>query len=838
MKRMLIAGAACLAAAILSTAANRNAYPLPEERGTAGILHVLDRLPVSARVLWVQAHPDDESAGTITWLARRAHVRTAIYSFTRGEGGQNILGDEKYDALAVVRTGEFLEACRIYGAELYFGGQPDFGFSKSAEETLQKWGHDKALQGLVTFVRVWKPNVIISSFRGDSSDGHGHHQASGMLAREAFRAAGAGGAGSWKVSRLFVRSSGSGASVQIPVGEYDPVLGRSYREIGAEGYAKHRTQSMGAGYAPPGASYDSFRLVEPAPPGETRSSNFPAGLPVASADVWGQLLQPAGMAAAGPDFTEVRRHAEEAIRLFSPRRPSASLPPLLRGMQLLSKPPGARSSEVTELGLKLQEFEDAASAVLGVYLTAGSGVAAAAPGETVPVSISFFNRGSETVTLESISLGMPNGWSWARVRGSETSTVAAGGTAEAEFAVQVPLDAVPTNPFTLPEQCPVTATARYRVADTPIRISAPLRARAGDPIRGVDFVDFQVVPPLSISLTPEVTVVPLDSRGKPRELRVALTNFDPRGSKGSLRLGLPAGWSSEPERADFALPAKGETSTIRFRVRAAKNGAEGTYTAEAIATAGGREYRSGCQVISYPEIWTRYLHKPAKATIRVMDLKVAPNLTVAYVPGTGDQVPDSLSQMGMRIEALSGDDLAFGDLSRFAVIVTGIRAYNVNQALRANNRRLLGYAEDGGTVIVQYNTPLRDGIGGRDGSQFPFGPFPMANSTSDRITVEDSPVSIVAPGHPALLAPNKIVASDFDGWVQERGLYFMRSWDPRYTALLSSGDPGEEPLKGGLLVARVGKGWYVFTGYAWFRQLPAGVPGAYRIFANLLSLGR
>jgi hypothetical protein len=341
---------------------------------------------------------------------------------------------------------------------------------------------------------------------------------------------------------------------------------------------------------------------------------------------------------------------------------------------------------------------------------------------------------------------------------------------------------------------------------------------------------------VSVTATPDLIVAPVSPGTRQREVQVSVLNNDKAGAQGALKLDVPSGWQVRPAETQFALHNKGEVYTGKFSIRIPPATRAGSFAVEAVALMNGREYRRGYQVISHPENWTRNIFSPSRADVEVFDVKVTPGLIVGYVPGAGDDEPAALEQLGVKVEMLGGAALSSGDLRHYNVIVTGIRAYNVNEALKANNQRLLKYVGDGGTLIVQYNTPLRAGPGRSDGSPFPYGPYPMTNSTTDRITVEESPVKILAPQSPVFNTPNKIIPADFEGWVQERGLYFMNHWDPHYTALLSGHDPGEEPKDGGMLITRYGKGWYVYTAYSWFRQLPAGVPGAFRIFANLLSL--
>jgi hypothetical protein len=357
-------------------------------------------------------------------------------------------------------------------------------------------------------------------------------------------------------------------------------------------------------------------------------------------------------------------------------------------------------------------------------------------------------------------------------------------------------------------------------------------------MRGVDFPEFQIVPALSLDLEPQLRIAPVSAAAKPCEFRISILNNQKGEARGVLKLVSGMRWRIQPAEIPFALSRKGETFTASFTVRVPAGAPPGDYAVEAIAEMDGREFRQGYRTISYPGNWTRNLYRPARSTIRVFGVYIAADLTAGYVSGAGDEIPAALEELGVRVHSLSAADLAFGNLDRFQVILTGIRAYNVNEELRANNRRLLDYVMRGGTLVVQYVRPLEGPMRGSPANSFPFGPYPMGVSESDRITVEDSPVRILNPAHPIFNQPNKITEADFEGWVQERGLYFMGYWDNNLKALLSGNDPGEEPKNGGMLYARYGKGHFVYTGYSWFRQLPAGVPGAFRIFANMISLGQ
>jgi LmbE family N-acetylglucosaminyl deacetylase len=867
-----------------SWAGNQEGIPLPEDRGTAGALASLQKLPAYARVLHIIAHPDDESSATLVWLAREAHVRTALFSYTRGEGGQNVLGAEKYEALGLLRTAELLEACRIYGAELYFGSEYDFGFSKTAEETLSKWGREETLEEIVRFVRTWRPTIIISKWQGNAGDGHGHHQAAGIISNEAFRAAGdpqrfpqhlKQGLRPWQAKKLYDNripggagdAAQSGWTVRLPVGDYDPVLGRSCREIGTEGYSRHRTQGNAAAFSQPGQAYDFYKLVDSTVGMKPREDGFFDAI---------ETSLPAILELAGPERQNIplfrdsllaaQRAAEAALSKFDPRNPGRSAADAAKGAAILSdlvrRVDAASVSEGTKeilrdaLQEKLKDFQDALTQLLGIYVVARSSEATGVPGQKLSVTDAFFNRGQEPVGLRQAALGRPDGrWDLSRDPGLP-GTLGGGMNSSFKFEIEIPSNAAVTEPFFYLEDRraaryklrptenpfasfgppPFRARTTYHFAGADGAVEEPAKAPVADPMRGMSFPEFQIVPALSVSMTPELVIAPISDKVRTRELRVAVLNNNTSGARGTVKIAAPSGWQVEPAEAQFALSRKGERFDSRFQVRMPAGLPNGAHTVEAVVTSDGTEYRRGYRVVTDHKSWVRYLYSPSRSQFLIFDLKIAPSLTVGYVTGAGDEVPAVLAQLGVRVEALSGEALAFGDLSRYSAIVTGIRAYNVNEDLQSHPQRLLDYVKNGGTLIVQYNQPLGRAGGRGAGVPFPYGPYPMSISATDRITVEESAITIVAPQNPVFTTPNRITNSDFDGWVQERGLYFMSEWDSRYTPLLSGSDPGEKPLQGGMLFTRFGKGYYIYTAYAWFRQLPAGVPGAYRVFANMLSL--
>jgi len=866
-------------------AGNHSANPLPEDRGLAGALAALEKLPVYVRVLHTTAHPDDESSGTLTWLSRKYHAQTALFCLTRGEGGQNILGNEKYDALGLIRTGELLEACRYYGAELYFGSNIDFGFSKTAEETLSKWGRAAALEEMVRFIRWWRPTIIVSRFRGDAGDGHGHHQAAGLLVKEAFRAAGdplrfpehfERGLHAWQARKLYASMRPDEASMprketrsvaSVPVGDYDPVLGRTYQEIAAEGYSKHRTQGMGDAAALPFPGVDRFVLLD-APAGAPENApGFFDSIDTSLMAIW-ELAgeEKKRVPFLKTDLAGIRQAALDARRDFqisSPEKSAAAaacgvgrIESTLKKLDASSLSRPNKDIVAHALREKLRDFQMAVHAVLGIRLVAQTTTPAAVPGEEEGLQLYLFNQNAEKIETSRVRIASSKDRPDLALYASplERRKVTKGASAGTKLLFRVRPEESPTEPFWRPDK---NTDGRYRLLPTQnlfapfgppevlveacylfngieIPIQTHAVARAGDPVRGAAFVDFQVVPALSVTLSPEINISPINPGKRIHELQASVINNRNNRAKGELKLLTPEGWQAKPERMKFDLSRQGEAFTAKFTLEEAPGAKAGSYTIKAVAFLEGQEFRRGYKTISYPDNWTRNYYRSAESRIERFDVKVAPGLSIGYIPGAGDEIPSALEQLGIKPRILSAEDLAFGDLNHYSAIITGIRAYNVNEDLRTHNRRLLDYVADGGTLIVQYVRPSE----GRGLSPFSYAPYPMAGGGTDRITVEDSPLKMLDPNHPVFSRPNKITEDDFRGWVQERGLYFMKEWDPRYTALLSGNDPEEEPQPGGMLYTRYGKGHYIYTGYAWFRQLPAGIPGAYRIFANMISLGK
>ena len=813
--------------------------PAPAQRNLAGAVQdqlALERLKVLASVLMIGAHPDDENTALLAYLARGRKARAAYLSLTRGEGGQNLIGAEQGELLGLIRTQELLAARRIDGAEQFFTRAIDFGYSKSAEETLAKWGRATILADVVWTIRRFRPDVVVIMSAGTSLEGHGHHQGAGILGREAFSAAADRSrfpeqlrwVEPWQAKRLLARGyassrpqatgDGTGPAVEIDTGEFDPLLGFSYSEIAGMSRSMHRTQGMGAPERRGAAkSYPVLVAGDPA-----RGDIFD-GIDT----TWNRLP---GGAPAGKIF-------EEAARTFRPEQPEKTVPLLLQARPLVAaiKAPWAT--------LKLQELDEAIALCAGLWLGASTERHAVVPGESLQVSFEVINRSRTSLALRSVRL---EGMAGAPAAEFAAAPLAYNEPDRRSLKVTIPADQPYSQPFWLqkpsqgsayvvedPEMVglpepPAILRARFRIqaGSEEIDLVRPVLRRYVDRVEGETARPLVVVPPVAVSISEPVVMFP-DAQAKTVEV---LLRSNVAGASGELRLEAPAGWRVQPRAASFRVPEAGQETTLAFTLSAPPGPARGEL--RAVAQVSGREISSGMQVIAYPGLPPQTVFPPSSAGLVRADVRTLAR-KVGYVMGAGDEAPRALRQMGCEVTLLGADELARGDLSRFDAIVTGVRAYNVRADLAAHHQRLMDYVQRGGTLVVQYN--VADGRS--PASLEKIGPYPLRVGR-DRVSVEEAPVTILNPKHPLLAAPNQIGEEDFRGWVQERGLNFASQWDPQYEPLFESHDPQEEPLRGGTLYARYGKGAYVFTAFSWFRQLPAGVPGAFRIFANFLSAAR
>lgn len=844
-----------------------------EYGGAAGLGLSLRRLGTAKRVLMVGAHPDDEDTQLLAALALEQGADVAYLSLTRGEGGQNGIGTELHEALGLLRTEELLAARRVDGARQFFSRAYDFGFSKSAEETDRHWPRAELLCDVVRVIRLFRPDLVVPVFSGTPRDGHGQHQVSAMLAREAFEAAGdparcpeqaAQGLLPHRPARLYqsLRTRAEGATTRLAVGGLDPLLGRSPFQLAMASRSRHRSQDMGQA-EPAGPRWNYLRRIFPAPAGEEASPWV--GVDTVLSGIARTALdgRPAAVAAR---LAEYEALAERVRAAFNPLRPDALVDDLGRAVALLDRAAGeAREAPLAGAesdrlrGRIAAERADASAALVqaaGLVLDAEAEDARLVPGQSLTVELSLWNGGRRAVRADRLEPMLPAGWT-AEPLDALPAAVAPGTLVRRRFRVQLPADAAVTEPYFLraPREgdvydWPAETMSADGAAGLPFD-PAPLRARAVVGVAGVEApleaeatqreVDLRqgelrrpvrVVPAVSVLTEPATTILPLGGGGpRPLRLRVRLVAEAPGGIAGTLRVNVPAGWRAEPAALPVRFAAPGEAREVEVVVHPAPATQAGDFAVTAAFEAeDGRRFTRGVQMVDYSHIAPRPLFHPAAWRVRAFDVRVPAGLRVAYVEGAGEEGPGVLAQLGIRPALLSADSLAAAELSRYDVIVTGSRAYEVRADLAQHNARLLDYVRRGGTVVVQYNK--------YELVQGGFTPYPITMTRPHgRVTDETAPVRILAPDHPVFTAPNRITAADFAGWTQERGLYFADTWDAAYTPLLETADPGQPPLRGALLVTKHGEGTYVYTGLAFFRQLPEGVPGAWRLFANLLALG-
>jgi LmbE family N-acetylglucosaminyl deacetylase len=847
--------------------------------GAAGLSQVLERLQTTASALHTGAHPDDEDSAFIARLARGDNARVAYLSLNRGEGGQNIIGTELFEALGVIRTEELLQARRLDGGEQFFTRAFDFGYSKARAEAASKWDERIILDDMVRVIRTFRPLVIYSRFSGTPADGHGQHQLAGYLTPIAFKAAAdpaefpeqiAQGLRPWQARKLyrgvgFRPDPANPPTLEVETGVFDPVLGRYYAEIANEGRSQHKSQEMGVIETRGPQRSGLIRLDAP----HMIERSVFDGIDTSILGLAALAGLPEGALAS--ELQAVAAHATRALAEYDARTPEALVPVLARGLNAtrdaraaLKRVAAARDDARAEadflLSFKERDFSDALARAAEIVVDPLADAETVVPGGAVTVTVRTFMPEDSVVKVTSAKVKAPGGW-----------TVQPGG-AEAEddsnpfarffreypshsvrYRLVAPTNAALTQPYfleqprdearyrwpdraggadndsrALPFAPPLlTADVTLDAAGTRVLISRPVQYRFADRVRGELRRYINVVPPVSVGLDSRLLIVPTGTEPDQQRVVVRVTNHLPGAATGTLRLSLPEGWTSAPTAASFTVKAQGEKMSAPFLVTAPAGRAAGAFEVRAVARVNGQDYTHDLQEIAYPHIQTHRLYSPARATAQVLDLKVAP-VSVGYVMGSGDQVPDMIRRMGVTVTLIDDEMLATGDLSRFDTIVVGVRASEARPAFVANNGRLLAYAERGGTLIVQYQQ--------NDYVARSLSPYPA--QMNSRVTDERAPVKILAPTHPVFTFPNSITAADFGGWVQERNLYAFTTFDNQYRPLLETADPGEPPQLGGEVYARVGKGHYVYTAYAWFRQLPAGVPGAYRQFANLISLSK
>jgi LmbE family N-acetylglucosaminyl deacetylase len=811
----------------------------PSTGGVAAIERALGHAATSKRVLIIAAHPDDENNELLSLLSRGLGVDAAYLSLSRGEGGQNLIGTELGEGLGMVRSGELLAARSVDGAHQYFTRDFDFGFSKTLEETDRFWPRDTSLADAVRIVRRFRPQVIVAVFSGTPRDGHGQHQQSGVVAQqifELFRDS------AWGPKRLYRSAFFDTAATthRLASGMLDAVEGRSYVQLAVLSRSQHRSQDMG-GIQRLGPGQVRLQLMATAERGP-----IPPGTQPVDDGLFGGTDT-----SVAPGLQRYRALIDSARAVLGPRslgRVQALLAGALAELRRNASPDYLASREPM--------VQEALAASAGIVVDPAADDGFVVPGQALQVALSIWSAGSAVARVRDVTMETPPGWTVGPGRTPEPpsgfspiSTASPGGGFEVRrFALTPPADAPISEPYflqrprrgaqydwsTAPDSLrgeafdPPLLMARVtlELGGTRIMLRREVSWRYADQARGEIRRPVFVVPAVGVSVSPDLVVWPVQSGGA-RTLTVELAHGARGTTSGEVRLELPGDWPEVPAQR-FTLQGEGTRRSFTFDVHAPARLAPGAYEIHAVATAGGARYERATQLVDYPHI--RPVQYATSATVHVEAAALTlPQLHhVGYVRGAADMVPEALAGVGVPVTVLSAQDLERADLSQYDVIVVGSRAYEIDPALIANNARLLDYARAGGRVIVQYQQ--------YQFVQGNFAPLPITmDRPHDRVTEENSPVRMLQPGHPLFQTPNAIGEADWNGWIQERGLYFAHTWDPGYTPLLDMGDSGERE-QGGMLVAHLGRGLYVYTGLSFFRELPAGVPGAYRLFVNLLGL--
>ncbi|MEL6675145.1 MAG: PIG-L family deacetylase [Bacteroidota bacterium] len=800
--------------------------PFPA-KSAAEIQHEMKKLLVLGSVLYVAAHPDDENQRMIGYYAQGKGYQTAYLSLTRGDGGQNLIGEEKGYALGMLRTQELLAARRIDGGRQMFSRAYDFGYSKTPAETFATWEDEKVLADVVWAIRKHRPDIIITRFPGPEKGGggHGHHTASAMLAQKAF------GMSNdttvfpeqfkyvkpWQAKRLFwnagrwrgIKQEYIDASLQVETGVYDPLLGKTYAEIASEARSQHRCQGFGAAIAR--GSREELLYQEL---GEKAESYPMEGINTS----WSRIE---GGAAIG-------EHLQKIYDAYQPQDPAASVPELLKVYQKLA---------LYNDYWSIRKREDLKKVILycaGVWMDVTSNRPIVAQGDSVLLTTSIVNRSDYPLIVEGVSygIGLP-------FQIYTQSLEKEDGLKRFDYKIKVssPVSQpywLRTRPakgifhvdnqslIGLPENPPISAGVSLNFMGVQIPYTVPINYRYVDRARGEIYRPFTVAPKTTANFSDPSF---LFASGEPQQVGIVVKHF---GEKGQVKMHIkaPPGWVISQETHELTFERSGEEQRILVEVTPPATQSQGFL--QAFAEQEGQLTNYSQQEIAYDHIPAQMLFQPAEARLIRVELEKK-GQKIGYLMGSGDEIPACLAQVGYSVDLLEDDQVTLENLRQYDAIIAGIRAYNTRPRMPYLQKNILEYVKSGGTYIVQYNTSR--GMGNAQ-----LGPYPFTLSR-DRVSEEDASVKFLLPDHPALNTPNKITQADFEGWVQERGLYFPNKWDDKFQALLEWNDTGEDPKKGGLLVAEYGEGHYVYSGISWFRELPAGVPGAYRLFVNLLSLG-
>ncbi len=789
----------------------------------------LKKLNVLGSVLYVAAHPDDENNALLSYLASGKMVRTGYLSMTRGDGGQNLIGEEQGANLGVLRTQELLAARRIDGAEQFFTRAIDFGYSKSGEETMKIWNKQKILSDVVWVVRKFRPDVIITRFPGTGEGGHGNHTASQILAKEAFEIAGDSTAfpeqlkyvNPWKPKRIYwnawlsiieKRNEDVSKLLTVDLGKFNPLLGKTYNEVAAISRSMHKSQGFGSS-PHRGENINYFEYTE----GAKAHNTLFDGIDLS----WNRIK----------NSTKVSEYISKAINQFDPENPAKIIPVLLDALKEMNK-----LHEDYWVPLKKKQLEDVIRNCAGMWIESIAEDYSVVPGHSLDITSSILNRSNFPFKLKSVQITYQKGSSIInKVLSDETPS-------DVKTKIIIPSSVEYTQPYWLKDKPnkgnyvvdnqrligkaendpPLTADFILEAEGVELHYNIPVLYRWNDLVEGEKYRPIDIVPDIAVNIENKVYVFPNNDS---KDVNITLRSNEDN-AEGTLKLNLPESWESTPEKIDFNLNKKNDEKTFTFSVKPPEKYTESKLSADVLIN--NRKIDRGMITINYSHIPIQTLFPIAEAKIIRLNTKKVIN-NIGYIMGTGDYIPSDLKQLGYNVSLLSDKDLENDSLNQFDAIIIGIRAYNTREKLPYYHQKLMNYVKNGGTLVAQYNVTrglYSDNIG----------PYPFEIS-HDRVTVEEAPVTFVDSTNQLLNYPNKITHKDFDNWVQERGLYFPNKWDSHYQTVIECNDPGEHSLSGGLLFTKYGKGDFIYTGYSFFRQLPAGNPGAFRLFVNLISAG-
>ena len=863
---------------VLNSTLSMEGGPLLDvDRGSTGLWQQLLKLSTTASMLHTVAHPDDEHAGMLTYLSRGIGARIALLSINRGEAGANAIGSELFDGLGLIRTEELRLSGRYYGLDgLYFSSAVDYGYSKTLEESLKSWNVERVLYDMVRVIRMNRPLVVISRFHGSPRDGHGNHQALGMLTPDAVAAAAdpkrfpeqiiEEGLRPWKVHKLYrggVREN-EPWNINFNAGRYSPWLGDSYYNFGTYGLSLQRSQTSGrtrTSLGPVPYYYEHLSEAE----SEAEVSFFD-GLNVTLAGLF-ELTGDIPPKGAANLLDEIATHVHAALMAARPGHTDAVVGDLTAGLaktrELLELLP-EQSETAFMMKIKEQQFQHSIATAVGLAFTATAQPTGSPPvssfwqapstmgpvvrGQSFEIDTRVYIPADVAADAIAVTLRDPTGLSqedW-QISSNVKQTAP---YYQVVFAATVPNNVDYARPYFfrnsvkenhyqwhdsrwkhLPSRpAGLQAVVSLNIMGVPIHMVRDVQTREANLPYGYVMRKLQVMPALVVNVSPAQRIVTLQTSGTQFTVSVEIINNVPGGTVGSLDLQLPEGWTANPSSRKLKFAQAGERQLFAFEIQVPNLEAGHVYDVQAVAQVGDATVSEGYQVIRHRDMETRYLFRDATTQVTGLQVDISPGLNVGYVMGVGDEVPSAIQQLGAAVTLLEEADLASGNLSKFDAIVIGTRAYAVRQDLLTHNRRLLEYAHAGGNLIVLYQTQefIPDQMAPAS-AQLPIG--------AEEVSEEDAPVTILAPNHPIFAGPNPITLADFDGWIEQRGSKFFTEWDNAYTPLIEMHDTGQAPQRGAFLAADHGQGHYTYCALALHRQLPYSVAGAYRLLANLLSL--